>query len=292
MIERFEFDAIGTHWTVDILGEITSDALTELKRRIAERIETFDQTYSRFRDDSLVTQIAKKEGVYAFPRDAKPLFALYEQVYRSTNGHVTPLIGQVLVDAGYDAQYSLVEGTLTSPPPWEDVMKFDPSNNHLVVMHPGVLLDFGAAGKGYLIDIVGELIEREGFPAYMINAGGDIRHRGAEAIRVGLEHPDRLDMVIGTVLIQNQSICGSAGNRRTWGRFHHIIDPFKLESPRHIIAIWTLASSTLLADAMTTAFMFADADVLRREYPVGYLIMYADYTFKYSFGFEPGIFAE
>lgn len=290
MAERFQFEAIGTHWTIDILGEVSPDALVKLKLAIAERIAEFDKTYSRFREDSLVSQIAKKEGVYAFPPDAAPLFALYEQVYKSTNGHVTPLIGQVLVDAGYDAKYSLVEGTLKTPPPWEDVMKFDPTNNHLVVMHPGILLDFGAAGKGYLIDIVSELIEAEGFASYLVDAGGDMRHRGDEPVRVGLEHPDRLDMVIGVLPIQNQSICGSAGNRRTWGRFHHIIDPFKLESPRHIIAVWTLASSTMLADAMTTALMFADPETLRREYPVGFLIMYADYSFKHSFSFEPEMY--
>lgn len=299
MATKFEFDAIGTHWTIDLFDALLppsrgiegvqnlsgSEGVAHLQALIQARIAEFDQTYSRFREDSLVSQIAKKAGVYAFPPDAAPLFALYEQVYHLTNGHVTPLIGQVLVDAGYDAKYSLVEGTLQTPPAWEDVMKFDPTNNHLEVMRSGVLLDFGAAGKGYLIDIIGELIEREGFLSYMINAGGDIRHRGPEAIKVGLEHPDRLDMVIGTARIQNQSICGSAGNRRTWGRFHHVIDPFKLESPRHIIAAWTLASSTMLADAMTTALMFTDADVLRREYPMDCLVMYADYSFQHSAGF-------
>jgi thiamine biosynthesis lipoprotein len=292
MADQFQFEAIGTHWTIDIFGEVSAAAVEQLKTLIAARIAEFDKTYSRFRDDSLVSQIAKKEGVYAFPEDAAPLFILYECVYRSTKGHVTPLIGQVLVDAGYDAKYSLVEGTLTVPPTWEESMKFDAGTNTLQVFKPGVLLDFGAAGKGYLIDIIGELLEREGFPAYMINAGGDIRHRGNEAIRVGLEHPDRLDMIVGTVLIQNQSICGSAGNRRTWGRFHHVIDPFKLESPRHIIAVWTLASNTMLADAMTTALMFGDPETLRREYPFGHLIMYQDYTFTYSYGFEPEMFTE
>jgi thiamine biosynthesis lipoprotein len=158
MSERFVFEAIGTHWEIDILQDVP----VKLYEAITVRIAEFDKTYSRFRADSLVTEIAKKAGVYAFPKDAAPLFALYERVYRSTNGLVTPLIGQVLVQAGYDAQYSFKKGELKVPPAWDDAMKFNPLTNELSVFQSGVLLDFGAAGKGYLIDLVGELIEGAG----------------------------------------------------------------------------------------------------------------------------------
>jgi len=281
------FDAIGTHWTVEISDEGVEARLRPL---IDARINEFNQTYSRFRADSLVSTIAKAKGVYAFPPDAAPLFALYERVYRSTNGRVNPLIGQVMVEAGYDAKYSFAEGTLSTPPKWEDVMKFDPATNTLEVFQEGILLDFGAAGKGYLIDIVSELIEREGFTSYIVDAGGDIRHRGAEPIKIALEHPENLDEAIGVHQLGNKSICGSAGNRRTWGRFHHTIDPFKLESPRHIIAVWTVADSTMMADAMTTALMFTDGSVLRREYQFEYLILFADYSVEKSAGFEAELF--
>ncbi|MFA5945533.1 MAG: FAD:protein FMN transferase [Patescibacteria group bacterium] len=290
MSEQYQFEAIGTHWTIDILGEVPIVSMHQLSISIDARIAEFNKTYSRFRADSLVSQIAKAKGVYAFPEDAGPLFALYERVYKTTNGRVTPLIGQVMVEAGYDAKYSLVEGNLSTPPTWAEAMQFDPGTNTLEVFQDGVLLDFGAAGKGYLIDIVSELIEREGFSSYIVDAGGDIRHRGTEPIRVGLEHPGDTSMAIGIASLSNKSICGSAGNRRAWGRFHHIIDPFKLESPRHIIAVWTLADSTILADAMTTALMFAEPAQLQQKFVFEYLLMFADSSVEQSAGFPAELF--
>ena len=54
----FRFEAIGTHWEIEtheLLGR-------RLEQRILERIEHFDATYSRFRPDSLVSQIAAAPG--------------------------------------------------------------------------------------------------------------------------------------------------------------------------------------------------------------------------------------
>lgn len=46
----FTFEAIGTRWEIE-----TREPLGfQLKQRILERIEQFDATYSRFRQDSLV----------------------------------------------------------------------------------------------------------------------------------------------------------------------------------------------------------------------------------------------
>ena len=55
--------------------------------------------------------MARAAGQYHLPDDAKPMFDLYYKLYAATDGKCTPLIGQVLVDAGYDANYSLQVGT-------------------------------------------------------------------------------------------------------------------------------------------------------------------------------------
>lgn len=50
-MSQFAFDAIGTRFTIDSetkLGE-------ELRRRIRDLADRFDRTYSRFREDSLIS---------------------------------------------------------------------------------------------------------------------------------------------------------------------------------------------------------------------------------------------
>src|SRR3989344_327423 len=95
------FEAIGTHWQIDLFNSITEDAQQKIIEKIQARTEVFDRAYSRFRADSLVTEMSLRAGEYTLPPDAKPLFDLYKELYDRLSGVFTPLIGQALVDAGY-----------------------------------------------------------------------------------------------------------------------------------------------------------------------------------------------
>jgi thiamine biosynthesis lipoprotein len=266
----YSFEAIGTHWQIDIFSDVSDEHFEVAKIAVTERISEFDLTYSRFRKDSLVSKISKQAGTYSFPPDSQKLFTLYEKLYQLTGGDFSPLVGNLVSDAGYDAHYGLVTKDLSSPPPWEEVMHFHYPN--LTVFKP-FILDFGAAGKGYLVDLVGELLESHGMLAYTVDAGGDIRHRGDFHLEVGLENPHDTTEVVGVAELTNTSICGSAGNRRAWGAFHHIIHPKKLQSPKHLAATWVVADSTLLADALATCLYFVSPEKLREEFSFNYAIL-------------------
>ncbi len=279
---QFVFEAIGTKWQVDIFDELAADAQAELRLQILKRIEIFAQTYSRFQPNSLVMEMSVKAGTYTLPRDAEPLISIYQDLYQITNGAFTPLIGQVLVQAGYDANYSLQQTEqLTSPKKWEEVLDYKFPT--LTLKEP-ILLDFGAAGKGYLVDLVDQLFKQKGLTSYCIDGGGDIFYRNPinHVLQVGLEHPENPDQVIGVAIILNQSICGSSGNRRKWGSFHHLINPYTLTSPNHIIATWTIADTALIADAMATCLYFVTPDKLLQKYKFEYLMLNADYTVEKS----------
>jgi len=285
---RFIFEAIGTSWRIDIDAELSSARETELLSRIKKRIDEFDRAYSRFRPDSLVTKMSQKIGTYELPDDALPMISLYKELYDLTGGKLTPLIGNVISDAGYDAVYSLKQKkALEAPPSWDEILEY--AHPNLTIRKP-VILDFGAAGKGYLIDIVGGVLESEGVISYMIDAGGDIRHRGSEPAKIGLEDPDDLSKVVGVYPLSNSSICGSAGNRRRWGDFTHIIDPKTLKSPTEIVATWVAAESTLLADGLATALFFTEPEILTAKHPFEYAVIYKDRSVKASDGFSKAIF--
>lgn len=283
----YEFEAIGTHWQIDVYEDISAEKEAEVKNLIATRIEEFDKNYSRFREDSLVTKMSKVIGDYVLPTDAEPMMDLYQTLYKLTEGLVTPLIGQALVDAGYDANYSLEKKELQTPPKWEEVLEYKFPN--LKIKTP-TLLDFGAAGKGYLIDIAASLLESVGIQKYCVDAGGDMIYRGASPLRVGLENPNNTEQVIGVVNLQNKSLCGSAGNRRKWADMHHIVNPAELSSPKNILAIWVLADSTFVADGLTTALFFVPASKLMNDFNFDYLILKDDFSIEKSTGFEAEIF--
>jgi len=311
---QFNFKAIGTSWQIDVYEDngvqLDLKEQNEILVKIRNRIDAFDEAYSRFRSDSIIAQISKNAGQYEFPADSVKLFETYFDLYKLTNGYFTPLVGQILVDAGYDADYSLKQKReLTIPPKWEDVMEFKAdksslSKNILKIKKP-VQLDFGAAGKGYIIDLVGKVLEENGYKDYCIDAGGDILHKRkgneerskeSEILRVGLEDPENADQVIGVYNLGNASICGSAGNRRRWGDFTHIMNPKTLASPTDIIAVWVIADSALLADALTTCLFFVKPESLMQKsssdnlYKFEYFILYKDRSFEKSANFNGEVF--
>ena len=64
----FRFEAIGTHWRIDLREVLTPLDSSLLLAAIMERIGVFDLAYSRFRGDSLVAEMSRKEGRYQLPR--------------------------------------------------------------------------------------------------------------------------------------------------------------------------------------------------------------------------------
>jgi FAD:protein FMN transferase len=287
---RFEFEAIGTHWIIDIAGDLSSTNQQNLLQKITARIEVFDRTYSRFRDDAAIMKASREPVELALPEDAAPLFELYADLYRLTGGMFTPLVGQLLADSGYDKDYSLhAHEPLVTPPGYDEVVSF---HRGILKTTEPVILDFGAAGKGYLIDIVSRILEDENIHNYTVDAGGDIRFRNDrhEPIRIGLENPANGKQVVGTIDIFNESICASSGNRRKWGSYHHIMNPLTLKPVEDIIATWVVAKTTILADGIATCLFFTDAQTLRSHYEFEYLLLKKDFKVEKSKGFSAELF--
>lgn len=227
-----------------------------------DRCDRFDRDWSRFRDDSTVARIAASPGVHRLPSDAPALLDLYRRLYDATDGAVSPLVGRALEQWGYDAAYRLTPESRIAPVPrWEDAIRLE--GDGLETMTP-VVLDVGAAGKGYLVDLVAELLEGRGVREYTIDASGDIRHRGDAPLRIALEHPRDPSRAVGVAELRDGSLCASATGRRAWPGAHHILDAVTGRPVDDVIATWVVAASTAVADGVATALFVADADRMAR----------------------------
>ncbi len=286
---EWSFDAIGTQWWIGVYEPIQLDGAA-LQHKIARLIDDFDDTFSRFRAGSLVTRMFERAGAYKLPAYAAPMINLYQRLYDLTDGQVTPLVGQLLSDAGYDSTYSLEpKSQLKAVPSWEETLSVE-ENNVLRVKQP-VLLDFGAAGKGFLVDLVSDLLRLEGLQKFCVDAGGDMYVYGLGApLKIGLENPNDSSQVIGVADLEQGALCGSAPNRRAWGRYHHIMDPAARKSTETLSAVWVQADSALLADGLATALFFADPGLLRKHFEFAYALVYADGSLRYSQNFSAEFF--
>jgi len=294
-----EFEALGTNWYVDAVGGLPG----ALHTSIADELARIDAVWSRFRDDSMVSSLARGGGSRALAPHDLGLLRWYARLYDATDGAVTPLIGRTLSDAGYDAAVGLrPRPEIATTPAW----------NHRSQLHAGgialdrpLLFDVGAAGKGYAVDRVAGLIRAAGIDAYIVDGGGDIAV-GTAAHLIGLEHPVWPNRLIGTARIGggaasrdlgdggssstgsgsngrgHRSICGSATNRRAWGDWHHILDPRTGRPTTAVIAAWAIADSAMHADGLATALFFVPPEHLADLGPFDYVVVHGDGTIMRS----------
>src|SRR5690606_37304195 len=119
-------------------------------------IDAFDREWSRFRLDSLVSDLAREGGETDAPEDAVAMLDAYVRLSEATDGAVNPLVGTSLEQLGYGPDYSL---RAAEPVPairrWTERLTW--ADDRLVLTEPSVI-DVGAIGKGRLVDRVLDLL--------------------------------------------------------------------------------------------------------------------------------------
>jgi len=282
------FAAIGTGWRID-----TEQPLTEgLKAGIADLCEDFDRTWSRFRSDSLVTEIARAEtgGRFEVPVRDLPLLDLYDRLHTATNGAVDPLVGRDLELLGYAADYSLAPDRPGLAARVTDSWSRDVGRDGaaLITDRP-LVIDVGAAGKGHLVDLVARALLDAGIGRFVVDGSGDLRHAGPEQVVVGLEHPTRSDRVIGTVPLRDAALCASATSRRAWGDgLHHVLDGRTGRPVTGVVATWAIADAAT-ADGLATALFVTEPEQLD-DFDYSWARMLADGRVQWSNDFPGELF--
>ncbi|PJM74133.1 thiamine biosynthesis protein ApbE [Bifidobacterium primatium] len=230
---------------------------------------------------------------------AEALFALYDLLFAASNGTVDPLVGEELTKLGYGADMAYrmrtggkpANGTVTpandiinnsgsnevdfnkppteghdgrktsasdlrNRPTWGDVVSHD--GPALTVTQP-IRLDFGAAGKGMMVDLLANLLAEELPDAtYIVDAGGDLRvHESADArdsqagsatepLNIAMEDPADTTQAIGTIAATDGSLCASAPSRRHWQvrsgdalrEVHHLLNALDGQPADDVKATW------------------------------------------------------
>lgn len=275
---------------------ISADSPIDDKVRSAMEslIEDYERVLSRFRNNSLTATIGKAEhgGSFDFPDWCAPLFDLYDALFSATSGAIDPCVGEDLIRLGYDASMSFTVtqdapehlGALRGRATWgQDVERHGTT---LVTRGP-VQLDFGACGKGYLVDLLGRMLRSTQF---VIDAGGDLLIHAEQPISVALEDPEDSSRAIGVAHIVNGALCASAPSRRHWNvavnertqiAIHHLLNAINGLPAQQTEASWAYVPANAtpdiardypaaVADGLATALFVSDATQLQRTFDFAY----------------------
>ncbi|MEO6729107.1 MAG: FAD:protein FMN transferase [Candidatus Dojkabacteria bacterium] len=281
-MKSFEFEAIGTHWFIEVYDDIVANDFEIILEKIVEHCKVFENNYSRFKDTSLVSKLNKDKVLNNPSAEFIEILELGKNAKEITDGHFDIAVGKVLENKGYDAVYSFKSKE-------SKIEKEIIFSKDKIELSENTRIDFGGIGKGYLIDRVSELIMKEGIKYFFINAGGDIyaTSNEDEPLEFALENPFALDEMIGTIEIKNKALASSAGNRRKWKdqkgkEHHHLIDMKDNKNINTVKGIFIEGTTTTNADIASTCLFVSPKemyDKIAKFYGIDYLVVYSDKSF-------------
>ena len=181
----FRFEAIGTQWEIETAGAAwavrCASAFSSGSDSSTPRTRGSARTPSWLGSPPPRTVAASTS-----PTTRLPSSISIDRLHAATGGAVDPLVGRDLELLGYDRTYSLTpapdrlraEAHARGRARWsKDVVR---DGTSLVTRRP-LVIDVGAAGKGYLVDIVSRCSARLASASSWSTASGDLRHSGDPA---------------------------------------------------------------------------------------------------------------
>lgn len=258
----FTIDALGTRWWIEIFDDISDVKRAAIVNGGALLLSEFEQRYSRFRPDSLISQLNLTGVLINPPSEFINLLTYGITLFDRTQGKFNVMIGEKLSAHGYDSTYSFVGKAFKTPlPSPHNSLTITPEQ---ITLHTGQV-DIGGFGKGYVIDLLAEYLQNQHQLSYfLINGGGDMfaTSENDQPIIIYLEHPTEPNTYIETTTIRNQGFAASSPHKRTWKTDGKVYSHIITESDSLLIADATFikAPTARDADAFATVALIIPPD--------------------------------
>jgi thiamine biosynthesis lipoprotein len=262
---RFPFRAMGSPCALHLHAP-DAGAAERLAAEAQAEVARLERKYTRYRDDSLTSRIARSAGDPAgteVDAETAGLLDYAETAFRASEGRFDPTSGvlrrawdfrsgRLPAQAEIDALLPLVG--------WQRVRWQRP---RLVLPRAGMQLDFGGLVKEYAADRVVRLWRRRGARSGLVDLGGDLAvvgpHPDGSPWRVGVRDPFDGTRSVATLAVYAGAVATSGDTERCMvvegRRYGHLLDPrsgWPVEGPA---GVTVLASHCLVAGTATTVAM-------------------------------------
>ncbi len=232
-----------------------------------QELSLFEQTFSRFLPDSELTYVNERAGLLT---DVSPEFVALTQAVQKymerTGGLYNPFVLPVLQRAGYKGSWPHMATQGGAPDfsnrEFSSTASLEISATSVTIPNQ-MALDFGGIGKGYALDQLAHIAQRQSITNYWLSFGGDILASGTDGdgspwtIHVGQAlNQDETCATIQAGSMQ-YAVATSGTLKRAGEGWNHLIDPRTGQSTNTDIL-----SATVATDSGTAADVYAKCLVL------------------------------
>lgn len=241
---------------------------SKLVEKCFNMADSFEQKYSRFIDGNFLSYLNSQKEAHV-DKEFMSLIKLSLQVSKITQGHFDITLLPLLENKWY----GIHDGAM-----WEDIwyenIVLTETN---IELKDNISIDIWAVWKGYMVDKIYNTLSPQ-IEEFVVNFGWDIRVKWKQLIE--LEDPNDEHRTLGNIEIINKSIASSAGNKRKFQGWHHLIDPKTKTSQQDKIALYVTHNLASFADIFSTALFVTplekSLEILEKTKWLEALIIWAD----------------
>ncbi len=209
--------------------------------------------------------------VATIPTAIQPLFARAFAIHQASAGWFEPRLAALVQLWGFDqpahlksapptpAEIAPLIAALRAAPAYDGGLRYGPA--------PRVALDFGAIGKGYIVDLALARLAAAGYPNASIDAGGHVGvrgRRGGQLWRVGIREPwaaPASDALLASLQVSDESVVTHGTAQRYFEhqgqRYAHLLDPHTGWPVQGLSALTVVHADGCVADAAGAALFVA-----------------------------------
>lgn len=235
-LRRYRWQALGTICELQFACEDPARAAA-YQNAAVNWVTNFENRYSRFRPDSLLSRINAAAGQCSVPVDAEMeqmldvCAALNDMTQGILDATALPLMR--LWDYRSAQPRIPTEQEIAAARQLVGWRKVQRKPGYVFLPSPGMALDFGGWGKEFAVDAVAQIARNFGITNGLIDFGHDLRALGTPPGKpgwhIGLEDPAHPGTYRGTIAVRERGIASSGDYIRNFTingrRYGHIIDP-------------------------------------------------------------------
>ena len=241
--------------------QIAEIAINEVRR--------IEYKYSRYRDDSILSQINRQAGRSAvkIDKETNELLDYAEVLFRASDGKFD--ISSGILRKAWNFKHAMLPAPavlehLHDKIGWNKIQR---TNDTVYLPQAEMEIDFGGFGKEYAADCAAALLINEGITHGLIDLGGDLRILGPQLDgcpwQIGIQNPRKSDQIIATIPVSSGALATSGDYERFFDldgkRYCHILDPDSAYPVDFWQSVSVLAPLSIAAGSYSTITMLKQA---------------------------------
>ncbi len=293
---------MGTGYTIQWTEIPDSVDILQLQESIETRLEELNDLMSTYLTHSQLSGFnrSRETGWHSVEPELAELTLVALEISRQSEGAFDVTVGPLVNIWGFGPD----ETEFSFPTQTEiDIAKrsvgyrnlqarLEPAalNKQIIDLH----VDLSAIAKGYAVDQIAEILDRNRLQHYMIEIGGEVKGKGVaphgEAWRIGIEAPQARQGNVEAIISLNNVSVATSGNYRNFFEhegvtYSHTINPVSGYPVKHNLASATVIhESAAMADAWATACMVMGPqktyEIAQRKKLAVFLITQEDAQYK------------